>query len=319
MSPRIRTVKPELWQDEKLAVLDPLTRLVFLGLISMADDAGRIVDNVKSIDGFIFPETEDTAKDALGILARLSRILRYVAPSGQRIIQIVNWDRHQRVDHPNRHVLPGPAPEALEDARVAPAVADTRENGAKVSRNPLASTSTSTSTNDQRPVPTTVGLALRTDGVGMGLVVGSLKPAKALTVDEITSRLAVFLEAAGEEGFRRMAADELRRVQAQLVFSYWAKKMGHERALLDHDRERRLIKRLEENRGNVDELLYVVDGALRDDWTMGRDNRSTKRFDGIETIYQDRAHVEKFAGMCQGYKDGKQHAMAVKYLSAEVA
>jgi hypothetical protein len=105
--PRIRTIKPEFWQDEKLAPLNPTVRLVFLGLISMADDAGRLVDNVKSIDGFIFPHTDDSSREALDILARLSRIRRYRSASGQRLIQIANW-WHQKVDKPSKHVLPAP-------------------------------------------------------------------------------------------------------------------------------------------------------------------------------------------------------------------
>jgi hypothetical protein len=105
---RIRTIKPEFWQDEKLAPLSPIARLVFLGLISMADDAGRVVDNVKSIDGFVFPHTNDTSREALDTLARLSRIQRYQAQSGQRLIQILNWTRHQKVDKPSKHLLPPP-------------------------------------------------------------------------------------------------------------------------------------------------------------------------------------------------------------------
>lgn len=106
MLARIRTIKPEFWGDEKLAPLDPLTRLVFLGLISMADDAGRLLDNVKSIDGFLFPETDDTSRVALDTLARLSRISRYTVASGARIIQVANWPKHQKVDKPSTYVLP---------------------------------------------------------------------------------------------------------------------------------------------------------------------------------------------------------------------
>jgi hypothetical protein len=98
--PRIRTIKPEFWGDEKLAPMEPIDRLVFLGLISMADDAGRVLDSVRSIDGFIFPETEDSAKDSLTRLAELGRIERGVTLSGQRVIQIVNWS-HQKIDKPN--------------------------------------------------------------------------------------------------------------------------------------------------------------------------------------------------------------------------
>lgn len=99
--PRIRTIKPEFWQDEKLSILDPLTRLVFLGLISMADDAGRLVDSVKAIDGFLFMNTNDTAHEALMKLAGMGRIARGVTASGQRVIQIVGWSRHQKIQHAN--------------------------------------------------------------------------------------------------------------------------------------------------------------------------------------------------------------------------
>ena len=106
--PRIRTVKPEFWSDEKLSLLDPLTRLVFLGLISMADDHGRLVDNVKLLDGQLFPNTDDSSRDSLETLSRIGRVLRYRAANGQTVLQIVNWDRHQKVTHPGKEVLPPP-------------------------------------------------------------------------------------------------------------------------------------------------------------------------------------------------------------------
>ncbi len=160
--PRIRTIKPEFWADEKLAQFEPVTRLVFLGLISMADDAGRLVDNVKALDGMLFPQTDDTCDASLKTLSKAGRILRYTSSSGQKLIQILNWSRHQRVDHPNTHVLPAPSKEqvtqVVESTAAKTVVAKgsrkARENGAKGSREPRATTSTNdlrptTSTNDQ--------------------------------------------------------------------------------------------------------------------------------------------------------------------------
>lgn len=86
---RIRSIKPEFWADEKLSPLDPITRLVFLGLISMADDAGRLVDNVKQIDALVFPETSDSARESLATLSRIGRIQR-------------GKDAQRPVDHPDR-------------------------------------------------------------------------------------------------------------------------------------------------------------------------------------------------------------------------
>lgn len=153
--PRIRTLKPEFWQDEKLSLLDPLTRLVFLGLISIADDAGRVLDNVKFIDGQLFPSTEDTAIDALDTLARLSRILRYRVASGQSVIQIAGWANHQKVDHPSKYVLPGPEQAVLVQPKVKQAVTGEDQPSSRKARETLATpsrsdlgptTSTSTST-----------------------------------------------------------------------------------------------------------------------------------------------------------------------------
>ncbi len=128
---RIRTIKPEFWGDEKLSRLDALTRLVFIGLMSNADDAGRLIDNVKALDGVIFPNTEESCRDPLATLARLGRIRRYVTESGQGVIQLVYWSRHQRVDKPSPHVLP---PEPKEFQLDLLAASGDRTSPAPVSR-----------------------------------------------------------------------------------------------------------------------------------------------------------------------------------------
>jgi len=97
---RIRTIKPEFWCDEKLSPISAIDRLVFLGLISMSDDYGRVHDNVKIIDAFIFPNTDDCVRESLANLSRIGRIRRGISSSGMAIIEIVNWDRHQKVDKP---------------------------------------------------------------------------------------------------------------------------------------------------------------------------------------------------------------------------
>jgi len=149
--PRIRTIKPEFWGDEKLAPMEPLDRLVFLGLISLADDAGRLLDNVKTIDGFLFPETDDTSRGSLERLAAAGRLQRYRSPSGQKIIQIIGWSKHQKVDHASKYVLPAPGG---DDETVAPAPKPPRDpstGGAREPREALAKDSRS----DQGPVPRT--------------------------------------------------------------------------------------------------------------------------------------------------------------------
>lgn len=131
---RIRTIKPEFWHDEKLAPCDALTRLVFLGLISAADDFGRVLDNERVLDAFMFPETSDSVREPLANLSRMGRVQRGKTASGQRIIQIVNWERHQKVDKPQPKMA---FPEIVELLEVAP-VRESFANHSRINREPLA-------------------------------------------------------------------------------------------------------------------------------------------------------------------------------------
>ncbi len=143
---RIRTIKPEMFQDEKLAPMDVTTRFVFLGLIAMADDAGRVLDNCRVIDAFVFPETDDSSREALARLSRIGRIRRGKTASGQRVLEISNWSKHQKVDHPNLKQAFPELVAIVDDTEIRETFArDSREI-----REPLAH-----HTNDQRPVPTT--------------------------------------------------------------------------------------------------------------------------------------------------------------------
>jgi hypothetical protein len=134
---RIRTLKPEFWSDEKLGPLPPKDRLVFLGLISLADDAGRLVDSVRQLNGLIFPYTADSCEDSLNTLAGLRRILRYTSHSGQGLIQIINWSTHQKIHNPSLYVLPSPCPEDYTAQRDTESSVNPPETLPKSSRSDL--------------------------------------------------------------------------------------------------------------------------------------------------------------------------------------
>lgn len=149
---RIRTIKPEFWQDEKLAPLPPLDRLVFLGLISQADDAGRLNDNIRLLNGLLFPDTDDDCSGSLETLARLGRVLRYTSDSGQRLLQITNWEEHQRVDNPSKYTLPPPPPEVVEPQGDTEPSGDSSEGLARTEGDPsVPILDQRPTTNDQRP------------------------------------------------------------------------------------------------------------------------------------------------------------------------
>lgn len=148
--PRIRTLKPEFWTDEKLAALPPVVRLVFLGLISLADDFGRVHDNVKAIDAALFCDTDDTASESLQTLERLGRIRRGLARNGKPILEIVNWAKHQRVDKPQERTALPPIAEANREP-FANHSGTIRESFANDSRTIRPIIATESASDDEQP------------------------------------------------------------------------------------------------------------------------------------------------------------------------
>jgi len=155
---RIRTLKPEFWDDEKLGRLSPIDRLVFLGIISQADDAGRLLDNVRRIDGLLFPYSDESSRGSIETLARLGRVCRYEGPGGEKLLQVVHWDRHQRVVNPSKYTLPPPSPEDLAKCGVTEAYLDSSESLNRVALDP------SSPTYDPRPCSSDPGPATNDHG-----------------------------------------------------------------------------------------------------------------------------------------------------------
>jgi hypothetical protein len=108
---RIRTIKPEMLEDEKLGRLSRDARLLFVALITMADDDGRMRASGAYIRGQRYPYDEDVTPSMvdrwLGELAA-GGIVQVYDTSGQRYAQIVNWTRHQKVNRPSASKVPGP-------------------------------------------------------------------------------------------------------------------------------------------------------------------------------------------------------------------
>jgi len=108
--PRIRSIKPAFWSDQKLARLDSFTRFVFVCLWSMADDDGRLEADAETVMHFGFPrERAVVIERALVALDAIGRVRRYES-DGTKYLQIVNWRKHQKIDHPSPSQLPAPPP-----------------------------------------------------------------------------------------------------------------------------------------------------------------------------------------------------------------
>lgn len=116
---RARNIKPGFFSNDDLVELPFEARLLFIGLWTIADRSGRLLDRPKKIKMDIFPGDSVDCDAMLSLLAKSGFIRRYET-SGHRAIQVVNWDKHQ---NPHVKEVPStiPAPcERITDPVPAP-------------------------------------------------------------------------------------------------------------------------------------------------------------------------------------------------------
>lgn len=92
---RARNIKPSIFKNEVLGVLDPLITLLFESLWCLADREGRLEDRPLRIKAETFPYREGLDVNGyLTVLEQNEFIVRYEV-GGQRYIQVVNFEKHQ--------------------------------------------------------------------------------------------------------------------------------------------------------------------------------------------------------------------------------
>ena len=92
--PRSRNIKPGFFTNDDLAEIEPLGRLLFVGLWTIADKDGRLRDRPRKIRVEILPYDDVDAESLLLALEQKKFIVRYEI-DGEKFIQIRNWDKHQ--------------------------------------------------------------------------------------------------------------------------------------------------------------------------------------------------------------------------------
>jgi hypothetical protein len=91
---RARNIKPGFFTNDVLAEVDPLGRILFAGLWTIADREGRLEDRPKKIRAQILPYDDCNCDALLQALHKYGFILRYEV-DGNAYIQIVKWAEHQ--------------------------------------------------------------------------------------------------------------------------------------------------------------------------------------------------------------------------------
>jgi hypothetical protein len=110
MAGRIRSIKPEILEDEKTAALSHLEWRLFVSLWLLADDFGNLRGDPTYVLGqtlWAANETRESVSGALDGITSASLLIRYMV-RGQTYYHICGWSKHQKVSKPGKPRMPGP-------------------------------------------------------------------------------------------------------------------------------------------------------------------------------------------------------------------
>ena len=149
---RIRSIKPSIWTDGRFISLSRDVRLFVIGMISHADDEGRLFASVAKLAGDVFPADElkpAVVRQWRDEIAATGMIVVYQV-NGVEYAYFPNWSKHQRISKPQPSILPVPPPRtesfpntsrndsALSRGTIPHSVAEQERNDSADGRDPRA-------------------------------------------------------------------------------------------------------------------------------------------------------------------------------------
>lgn len=104
---RTRNLKPAFFKNEDLAECDPVVRLLFAGLWTLADREGRLEYRPKRIRAELFPYD---SFDVAGMLDQLAArgFIGFYEVDGQKYVEIPTFTQHQNPHHGEKAACPAP-------------------------------------------------------------------------------------------------------------------------------------------------------------------------------------------------------------------
>jgi len=106
---RIRTIKPELWTNPKIGRLKREERLLFIGLLNLADDQGVVLNNASFIKSQLFAYDKDLRETSVEAWLNSLCNARLIVPfeyrtEGYYIIR--TFEKHQVINRPSKPKFP---------------------------------------------------------------------------------------------------------------------------------------------------------------------------------------------------------------------
>src|SRR5690606_4058923 len=110
MAGRIRSIKPEILEDDKAAELSDVAWRLWVSWWCIDDDHGRLRANAAFLHGQAFWGTPRPIADVAKATEELddSGLITLYEVNGQTYAYVTNWSKHQRVDNAGKPRCPGP-------------------------------------------------------------------------------------------------------------------------------------------------------------------------------------------------------------------
>jgi hypothetical protein len=134
---RNRTISPDFWTWEAIIDCKPMTRLLFIGLWTFADDGGVQPLRPRTIRMQVFPGDTIENHRMRAMIDELAAhgLVRIYEVDGVEYVAIVAWDQIQRVGkHARRRYPPLPSPRASGEK--VPSVSEADEGSAMALASP---------------------------------------------------------------------------------------------------------------------------------------------------------------------------------------
>lgn len=107
--PRIRTLKPEILDDEKVAPLSDTAFRLFTSLVILADDHGNARADVRWLQGQVWWAHGEPPNVLLALVELYkASLIEVYAVRGGTYVHLKGWEKHQRIDNAGKNRVPLP-------------------------------------------------------------------------------------------------------------------------------------------------------------------------------------------------------------------
>ena len=97
---RKRMIDPNFWSDDKVIELEPVQRLLFIGMGNFADDSGVLKYSSKQLKAQIFPADDVTHETINEWLMNLRKLGLVLFNKDKSLIRIKGWKIYQKINRP---------------------------------------------------------------------------------------------------------------------------------------------------------------------------------------------------------------------------